>query len=78
MKLTDAQHKDLLWLHRMGGSGYLDRFGRLTAGGETKNQGSTTAWLNLVIKGMLIGADDRLAVSAKGNDYVNQCNGETK
>lgn len=70
MKLTEAQHNDLLWLYRMGGSGHLDRYGRLVAGGETKNQGSTVAWLNLVIKGMIVGGEDRLIVSAKGIDYA--------
>jgi hypothetical protein len=70
MKLTEAQHNDLLWLYRMGGSGHLDRYGRLVAGGETKNQGSTVAWLNLVIKGMIVGGEDRLVVSDKGRDYA--------
>ena len=33
MKLTDAQNEKLEWLHKQGGSGYLDKHGRMVAGG---------------------------------------------
>jgi len=53
MKLTDAQRTNLRWLHGHGGSGYLDRHGRVVAGGETRPQGSWICWLNLIANGLV-------------------------
>ena len=39
MKLTDAQSEKLEWLHKQGGSGYLDKHGRMVAGGDHMPQG---------------------------------------
>lgn len=61
MRLTKEQQKWLDWLRERGGSGYLDRFGRLVAAGETSPQGATVCWLNLVAKGLITGGMDRLA-----------------
>lgn len=70
MKLTDAQYEKLAWLHRQGGSGYLDKHGRVIAGGEHMPQGCWPAWMNLVANGMIAGADGRLAITDYGLRHV--------
>jgi hypothetical protein len=62
MTLTKDQEKWLSWLKERGGRGFLDRWGRVVAAGETSPQGATVAWLNLVAKGLLEGADGVLKV----------------
>lgn len=64
MTLTQDQQKWLLWLKDRGGRGFLDRWGRVVAAGETSPQGATVAWLNLVAKGMLEGSDGILRVKS--------------
>lgn len=66
MKLTEAQRRYLLWLASKGGSGYLDRHSRLVAGGEVMPQGAWPAWLHLMAKGLIRGADDRIFLTAEG------------
>jgi hypothetical protein len=70
MELTDAQRINLEWLHRQGGSGYLDRYGRLVAGGETKDQGCWSTWLRLVAWGLVSGSEGRLALTDKGREQA--------
>lgn len=70
MKLTEAQHEKLAWLHQRGGSGYLDKFGRLVAGGEYLPQGCWPAWLNLVANGLISGADGRLTITDYGRRHL--------
>ncbi len=62
MTLTVDQQKWLLWLKDRGGRGFLDRWGRLVANGETSPQGATVAWLNLVAKGRIEGSDGIIRV----------------
>lgn len=66
MKLTDAQIEKLRWLQDRGGSGVLDRYGRLVAGGDVGHPAWQQSWLNLVAKGLLAGGDDRLTITEKG------------
>jgi hypothetical protein len=63
VKLTDDQAKWLRWLEERGGRGFLDRWGRVVAAGETSPQGACVAWLNLCAKGQLHGADGVLLVA---------------
>ena len=70
MKLTDAQHEKLLWLHKHGGSGYLDKHGRVVAGGEHMPQGCWPAWLNLIAHGLISGGDGRLTITECGRRHA--------
>lgn len=63
MNLTPDQSKWLAWLKERGGRGFLDRWGRVVAAGETSPQGATVAWLNLVAKGQICGRNGVLHVN---------------
>ena len=69
MKLSDAQKENLVWLKKHGGSGYLDQFGRVVAGGEVRPQGCWVAWMNLVARGLVAGDGGRINVTDAGNSY---------
>lgn len=58
--LTVDQKKWLDWIRERGGSGVLDRYGRLMAGGERTPQGAQISLLFLVAKGYLRGHENRL------------------
>ena len=60
MQLTKAQERAIKWLEERGGSGVLDRYGRLVAGGEVASQFHPTTWLRLVAGGALRGGSGRL------------------
>lgn len=75
MILTVAQHRNLKWLHEHGGSGYLDKYGRLCAGGENLPTGAWPALLNLVANGMITGYEGRLAISNLGKGYLKDFKG---
>ncbi len=62
MKLTDKQAKWLNWLKERGGSGYLDAYGRVVAGGEVSPQGAMVCWMKMIAGGYVRGGDDRLSV----------------
>lgn len=66
MKLTDAQLEKLRWLNERGGSGVLDRYGRMVAAGEAGHPAWQQSWLNLVAKGLLSGGNDRLTITEAG------------
>lgn len=70
MKLTDAQSEKLEWLHKQGGSGYLDKHGRMVAGGDHMPQGCWPAWLNLVAHGLISGGDGRLTITDYGRRHM--------
>jgi hypothetical protein len=66
-KLTDRQKHWLDWLIAQGGSGVLDGYGRLQAGGETSPVGAMIAWLMLIQKGYVVGYAGRLhAINTEG------------
>lgn len=60
--LTDAMKKALNWLNERGGSGVIDKYGRLLAGGEIATSIDNATWLRLVEAGFLAGGDKRLTV----------------
>lgn len=68
--LTPDQKKWLRWLDERGGTGYVDRYGRIVASGEVSAQGASVAWLNLFCKGMISGSQDRLAITCDGKDEL--------
>jgi len=70
MKLTDAQNEKLEWLHTQGGSGYLDKHGRMVAGGDHMPQGCWPVWLNLVAHGLIAGGDGRLTITDYGRRHM--------
>ena len=70
MELTVDQAKWFDWLTERGGRGFLDRWGRVVAAGETSPQGATVAWLNLVAKGLLVGKDGLLFAPAPPKVYM--------
>lgn len=61
--MTEDQEKWLNWLRNRGGSGYVDRWGRVVAGGEVAAQGAATAWLKLIAQGRIVGGKERLTVA---------------
>lgn len=63
MTLTPDQQKWLEWLKARGGRGFLDRWGRVVAAGETSPQGAIVAWLNLAAKGQIFGRNGVLHVN---------------
>ena len=68
--ITDAQVKELRWLSVHNGSGVVDRYGRLLAGGELRASCYNGSWLRLVTHGYLGGTDGRLVVTDKGRQYL--------
>ena len=64
MKLTKAQERAIEWLKERGGTGILDRYGRLVAGGEVATQFHPTTWLRLVAVGAMWGEGGRLNLLA--------------
>ena len=70
MKLTEAQYRNLRWLVDNGGSGYIDKHGRVVAGGKTASQGSWISWLHLIVKELIEGHEQRLRVTAYGMRHV--------
>lgn len=63
--LTPHQARALRWLHRSGGSGVIDRYGRVVAGGEPV-MGDGRTWLFLLALGLVSGADGRVALTDLG------------
>jgi hypothetical protein len=70
MKLTEAQHRNLLWLVDNGGVAFIDKHGRLVAGGQTASQGSWISWLHLISNGLMSGGERRLSVTDYGRQHV--------
>ena len=70
--LTDAQLRNLNWLADNGGSGVVDRYGRVVAGGDCAPQGAYVAWLKMIAAGLVSGGDDRLTITDKGNDFIRK------
>jgi hypothetical protein len=70
MKLTDSQAAWLRWLAERGGSGYLDRYGRVNAQGENAPRAAWPAWMNLVAAGLLAGGDQRLTITDYGKRHL--------
>jgi len=70
MKLTDAQNKNMQWLIKRGGSGIIDRYGRVLAEGETAPQGSFPSWLKLIANGLITGEAGRLTVTDLGRRHI--------
>lgn len=70
MKLTEAQERNLKWLHEQGGEGYVDKYGRVVARGENAPQGSYPAWLKLIAYGLITGLRGRLFVTEYGRSHL--------
>lgn len=70
MILTDAQLKRLQWLNNQGGSGFLDQYGRIVAAGEPVHQGAATAWLNLIVKGLIEAKNERFVITESGRRHL--------
>ena len=68
--MTDGQEKWLKWLHERGGSGYVDQYGRVVAGGEQSPQGAMVAWLKLVAAGYISGGQDRVQITHEGVEAI--------
>lgn len=70
--MTDAQRELYEWLRKQGGSGVIDRYGRVVAGGEVKPQGHFCSWLNLIANGQVAGKDGRLFIVQTGQDIITE------
>ena len=60
-RLSKAQDRALKWLQERGGTGTVDRYGRVLAAGETCPTDPAT-WLRLVAVGRIEGWGSRLRV----------------
>lgn len=69
-KLSETQHEWLEWLHRNGGSGYIEKQWVIAQGNKSLF-GSAISFLNLVAKGAIEGKDGRLVIT----DYGRRCLG---
>ena len=65
VKLTTAQQRAVKWLSERNGSGVLDRYGRLVAGGDVATQIHPTTWLRLVVAEMVVGHARRLYLTKR-------------
>lgn len=70
MKLTEAQERNLRWLISQGGDGIVDKYGRVSAEGETAPQGSFPAWLKMIAYGLIEGKRGRLFVTEYGRAHL--------
>ncbi len=68
MKLTPEQEKWLDWLIEHGGSGYVDRYGRIVAGGSVSVQGASVSWMKLLAAGLISGRDGRIFATSLHED----------
>lgn len=71
MEMTKEQLNWLTWLRDRGGRGFLDRWGRMVASGETSPQGACTAWLNLIGKGYVCADDGVFTITTKGRSVLS-------
>lgn len=76
--MTDAQKSALQWLKSRGGNGYLDRYGRVVAGGDFRPQGTWTAWMNLMAWGMIAGSEGRVFITDAGERVLEYLAKEPK
>jgi hypothetical protein len=65
--LTDIQRTWLQWLHDNGGSGWVDRYGRLVANGDASKQGTMVTWLQLLQKGQIHVQNERFVLTEQGH-----------
>lgn len=68
---TVAMRKAEVWLRDRGGSGLIDRYGRLVAAGEVATFDAST-WLRLVAAGKLAGNEGRIRL--RMGPGVSRCN----
>ncbi len=73
--ITDAQLKNLMWLHDHGGSAIIDQYGRLLAAGETRAASYQPSFLRLVASGYIMGNDGRLSISHYGHMVLREQHG---
>ena len=65
MALSKPLQRAMDWLTERGGSGVVDCYGRVLAGGEVATHIDSTTWLRLVSKGALWGEGGRVTLAAK-------------
>lgn len=70
--MTDAQVYALRWLHDHGGSGLIDKYGRVVAAGEFFPKGPTMTWLRLVAAALIEGMEDHLVLTRKGRQIAEE------
>lgn len=63
MTITEPMRTAYAWLVERGGSGVLDRYGRMLAAGERAARFDSSTWLRLVACGALRGSGGRLCVA---------------
>lgn len=64
--MTEAQKRALVWLYERGGSGVIDRYGRVLAAGEVAKQFDGSTWLRLIASGHMRGKNHRLILTTVG------------
>lgn len=67
--MSKAQQRALRFLYDGGGSGVIDRYGRLLVAGETKGFNPQT-WLRLVASGHVQGGDGRISITNLGSELL--------
>ena len=61
--MTDTMRRAIAWLRARGGSGVVDRYGRVLAAGEVATHIDSATWLRLAIEGVLKFEERRLKLS---------------
>lgn len=69
-KLTEPQGRHLRWFYIHGGTGTIDSYGCVLAGGERSRMGSQGLFLVLLARGYLAINDGRISITEKGNQVI--------
>lgn len=64
--LTAAQKRALNWLEDHNGSGVIDRYGYIIAGGERGSKFAAETWLRLAVAGYVTCGDGRISIKDCG------------
>lgn len=70
--LTPEQAFALKWLFQRGGSGIVDRYGRLIAAGEVFPKGPSAVWMRLLAVGYLMGSDGRIGLTWAASERAEE------
>lgn len=68
--ITDTMHKRMQWLADRGGSGVIDKYGRVVAEGQNTYSTYNGTWLKLVAFGFLTGGQGRLSLTPAAYMYL--------
>ena len=63
--MTEAMRRAVQWLKERGGSGVIDRHGRVLAAGEVASHIAAETWLRLVGESLVSGSLGRIQITGE-------------